>query len=156
MVVSWSRLQWRAGRACLWALAAGGMIAAPSALAQTRPTAADSGQAYVAGRVLVRYRGQPGQRKLKVPSGTSVPDAVERLRHDPRVSYANPDYLVKAAATCGWPNDPGDGGSDCWRDDAWDFLAPGSANPGGVDAEGAWQDLIDAGAPGGCGITVAG
>src|SRR5262245_12665409 len=37
-------------------------------------------------------------------SGVSVTEAVEKLRRDPRVEYAEPDYLVYASAV--YPNDP--------------------------------------------------
>jgi serine protease len=130
------------------------LIAAPAARADPGPTP-DASPPYAPGHVLVHYRGQPGERELKLRTGASVPGALDRLRRNPRVSYANPDYAVRAAASCDWPHDPGHGGPDCWRDDQWNFLSPSITNPGGVDAEGAWQNLIDAGKPGGRGITVA-
>jgi serine protease len=81
-----------------------------------------------------------------------VATAVQKLRQDPGVGYANPDYLVHAAGACPWPDDPGHTG--CWRYDQWNFLSP-ALIPGGIDAEGAWQNLKTAGVPGGRGITVA-
>jgi serine protease len=82
----------------------------------------------------------------------SVPDALAKLRADPRVAYANPDYVVRAAGTC-WPNDPGRTG--CWRDDQWNFVPFTQGGPAGVGAPGAWRNVNQAGPPGGRGVTVA-
>ena len=139
----------RASGALFLVLVAGGLLGPPST-----PAATPAAGAYARDRVLVRYRGERAERELKLPRGTSVADEVQALRHDPGVAYANPDYVVTAAANCGFPNDPGHGGPHCWRDDQWNFLPPTTV-PGGVDAVGAWQNLAGDGDPGAHGITVA-
>ena len=101
MVVSRPGPPSRAGRASLWVLVLGALIV-PAASAVSPPKAAGAPGPYASGHVLVHYRGQPGIRKLKVPAGGTVSKEVARLRADPYVSYANPDYVVKAAGTCGW------------------------------------------------------
>ena len=79
----------------------GGLIASPGARAQSSANEAPSSpSAYARGHVLVRYRGTAGERKRRLAAGVSVPDALARLRANPRVAYANPDYLVRAAAGC--------------------------------------------------------
>jgi serine protease len=153
MVVWWRKLSPRAGWVLLPLLLIGGLIASPGARAQSSANEAPSSpSAYARGHVLVRYRGTAGERKRRLAAGVSVSDALARLRASPRVAYANPDYLVRAAAGC-WPNDPGRTG--CWRDDQWNFLPFTPGGPGGVDAPGAWQNLKQATAPGGRGATVA-
>jgi serine protease len=121
------------------------VLAAPLARADRAP--------YLQREVLVRYQGQRGERELKLPDGVSVPDALRSLRENPKVAYANPNYLVRAAGGCGFPDDRGSSGK-CghWTDDQWNFLG---GTPGGVDAPGAWQHLFTAGAPGGRGVKVA-
>jgi subtilisin family serine protease len=44
-----------------------------------------------------------GIEKIKLPSHISVPEAVEYYRQDPDVEYAEPNYIIQAAAT--FPND---------------------------------------------------
>jgi serine protease len=149
MRTPWLGPSMRVSGALIAVLVAGGLLAPSSA-----PAAAPGSGSYVPGKVVVRYRGEPTERELRLPAGLGVPNAVRTLRHDPEVAYANPDYLVTASAGCGFPNDPGHGGPDCWRDDQWNFLAPTTVQ-GGVDAVGAWQNLAAAGDPGAHGITVA-
>lgn len=126
---------------------AGVAAAAPAARAETA--------SYVPGEVLVHYRGQPGERELKLPVGVTVSEAVDALRANSRVDYANPNYIVRAAVACGPPNDPGhEGHPGCWRRDQWNFL-DGDDAPGGVDALGAWRHLKATRHRGGRGVTVA-
>jgi serine protease len=120
-------------------------------LALAAPPASAADLPYAPGQVLVRYKGASKERELKLPPRVSVPSAVRRLRADPRVAYANPDYVVTAAA---FPNDPGRGGPGDWTLDQWNFL-PTSAVPGGAAVTGAWQNLKDSGNPGAKGIKVA-
>jgi serine protease len=154
MIVSWPGPSTRLGRVLLPIVVTAGLIAAPAARAAGSPGDARTPAAYAPGQVLVHYRGAPGERALRLPAGVTVPDALARLRADPRVGYANPNYLVRAAARCPRPHNPSHGGPDCWRDDQWNFLSP-SLVPGGVDAEGAWRNLIASDRAGGRGITVA-
>jgi serine protease len=126
---------------------AGTALAAPLAHASDPP--------YVPGEVLTKLKGEPGERDVKLPAGVTVPQAVRYLRAKPNVAYANPNYLASASAL--WnPNDPGTPAKPHgWRLDQWNFLAPTVAAPGGAAVQGAWQNLRDAGLPGGRGITVA-
>jgi serine protease len=59
-----------------------------------------------------------------------------------------PNYLAKATAFI--PNDPGREGPGGWANLQWNFTGPF-----GVDAPNAWQNTINAGAPGGAGTIVA-
>lgn len=126
---------------------------------------------YVPGKVIVKYRhGAPrvvramvqrsthtafaarlptGARALRVLGDQSVPATIAALERHRDVQYAVPDYIAHAA---GWiPNDPGFGTTlGGWVNTQWDM-----AGPFGVDAPDAWQEAIDAGAPGGRGVTVA-
>jgi serine protease len=89
---------------------------------------------------------------LQVPKGESMWSAIGKLRHRPGVAYALPDYLAHVAtATPYTPNDPGKAGvPGGWQQTQWNFL-PGT----GVDAPGAWGNLIADHRPGGRGVTVA-
>jgi serine protease len=139
------------------------MVAAPAALA------AD----YVRGEVVVGYAGAPtpaktmavdaraGVRETAIPAplGAKIvrtrggqPDraAPPRLRRQPGVAYAVPNYIAHEA-TAWSPDDVGKahvvGG---WQQMQWNFLALA-----GVDAPDAWGNLIADGRPGGRGVVVA-
>ncbi len=75
--------------------------------------------------------------RLRVPVGREL-EVIARLQADPRVVYAEPNYLARAAYL---PNDPGFGLqwnlSQVSAPQAWD-LAP--------DASGVWVAVIDSGA----------
>jgi serine protease len=75
-----------------------------------------------------------------------VGKALRALRRSDDVVYAAPNPIARASAFV--PNDPGRGRG--WHAIQWNFLAEH-----GVNAPDAWQHAIDAGAPGGRGITVA-
>jgi len=122
------------------------------AVQAARAHAAGAPTSVAPGQVLVHYRGDPGERRVSVPSGQSVAGALTRLRSDPAVGYAHPDYLVHAARF--WPNDPGPGGRGHWYRDQWNFLSP-TRVLGGIGVPGAWQQLIADGHSGGKGVTVA-
>jgi serine protease len=107
------------------------------------PTAAHAAAQYVPGEVLVHDAG--GTRAVGTPGAHSVRWTAGRLRRHPGVDWAVPNYIARAAYV---PNDPGKG--DGWQALQWNFL-PGT----GVDAPGAWDNLIRAGHPGGKGIVVA-
>jgi len=102
--------------------------------------------------VLVHYRGNPGEQRVSVPAGQTVSGRLSRLRSDPKVGYARPDYLVHAARF--FPDDPGSGGRGHWYRDQWNFLSPTRAI-GGIGMPGGWQRLIADGRPGAKGVTVA-
>jgi serine protease len=129
-----------------------------TALAAALPGAAHAAAApYKPGEVVVRYAGAhaasagavPRTRVVKVAAGGSVAETARALRAKPGVLSATANYV---AHTSGWfPPDPGRTGvPSAWQELQWNFLADT-----GVNAPDAWQHLIDAGHPGGQGVTVA-
>ena len=161
--------------AALSACAAAACFAGPSAAAEGGhvgpPQGAGGG--YVPGEVLVRFAGGGGERSVELPDGVGVEQAVGALESNPSVEYAAPNHIAHvsggASASAGVggrfvPNDQGTGGG--WQQLQWNFLPCGSfcgqtpaeptlESPGGIDAPGAWQNLIEAKQPGGEGVTVA-
>jgi serine protease len=85
---------------------------------------------------------------VRVLGGQTAAEAAAKLEADPRVVHAVPNYVASAGALM--PNDPGRGGPGGWASLQWNF-----AGPFGVDAPDAWQNAINAGAPGGAGVIVA-
>jgi len=85
---------------------------------------------------------------VEVLGNETIGDAATKLRADPRVEHAVPNYVANATAFL--PNDPGKGGPGGWASLQWNFTGPF-----GVDAPDAWQNAINAGAPGGAGTIVA-
>jgi serine protease len=87
---------------------------------------------------------------VRLPRGEDVSAAAARLRHEPGVAWAEPNYVARQAG--GWyPNDPGKGGTaGGWAQMQWNFL-PGA----GIDAPDAWANLIADHHPGGRGVVVA-
>jgi serine protease len=79
-----------------------------------------------------------------------VRQTIAELNAHHNVAYAVPNYVARKAAADFVPNDAGRGGVGGWQNLQWNFLAPV-----GVNAPGAWANLIAAGAPGGRGVTVA-
>jgi serine protease len=104
-------------------------------------------------------------------SGAGVRRTIAALNNDPRVAYAAPNYVATASATppqeSGVANDPGPlatppGPPGGWVALQWSFLpwegTPSAAlpvSPGGIDAVGAWRNLLAAGRAGASGVTVA-
>jgi serine protease len=157
----------RAGAAVLTALAAlvAGVAAAPGSA-----RAAD----YVPGQVVVGYTSganatvardlatrmgvrqaapapSPGEQVVRVPRGVTVSHEISRLRGQPGVAYAVPNYIAHAAGN--WiPNDLGPSGRAAggWQTLQWNFLAAD-----GVNAPQAWSNLIVDHRPGGKGVVVA-
>ena len=112
-----------------------------------------------ADKVVVKYRA--GAHGLKASAARTlashtrvlhVRDAastLRRLRTRRDVVYAVPD--VKAHASAFVPNDPGRGTTPGgWAAVQWNFSGPFSVN-----APDAWQHAIEAGVPGGRGVTIA-
>lgn len=142
-----------------------GLCAAALALGAA-PASAD----YVPGEVVVRYapdadRGArvaaqratgtgspeafaPRTRVLEIRDGESVAETVRELRKRPGVLSATPNHIARLAFV---PDDPGPaavpGG---WQALQWNF-----GSEVGIDAPGAWANLIAAGRPGGRGAVVA-
>jgi serine protease len=107
--------------------------------------AAASAADYVPGEVLVHDAA--GTRVVPTSGGHSVRWTAGHLRERAGVDWAVPNYLAHAAQEF-VPNDPGTGSG--WQAMQWNFL-PGI----GINAPGAWTNLIRAGRPGGSGVVVA-
>jgi serine protease len=141
----------------------------PAATSRSRATLA-----YVPGRVIVGYdRGaavataariartmgvratgsapSTQTRLLRLPKGTTVPAALVRLRRQPGVAFAQPDFIAHTAGSSWFPNDRGSthryGG---WESIQWNFMAQA-----GVNAPMAWANLRRVRKPGGQGVVVA-
>jgi serine protease len=148
-----------------------GLFAAPAAAR----TGLAPAREFAPGQVVVKFDGQGVGRAVELPAGVGVRSAAAALRHNPRVAYAEPDYLATASSPPSLPafvipNDPGTLGgaseasavSGGWALKQWNFLAPEGAesphlpvSPGGIDAVGAWRNLAELGDPGAGGETVA-
>ena len=92
-----------------------------------------------------------GEQVVSVPHGVSVQQEASRLRVQPGVAYAVPNYIAHAAGS--WiPNDPGPTGRSAggWEKVQWNFLSPA-----GINAPEAWANLRARNRPGGKGVTVA-
>jgi serine protease len=91
----------------------------------------------------------PRTRVLRIRDGESVAETVRELETRADVATAAPNATARISGFI--PNDPGntrvEGG---WQRLQWNFL-PGI----GVNAPDAWEHLINAGHPGGRGVTVA-
>jgi serine protease len=145
-------------------------LAAPPALAATGIAPA---RAFAPGQLLVKFEGQRRGAAIDLPPGAGVRETARALRKSPSVVYAEPNYIATASATAAQPFDPDDSGAleegagtsttaGDWAFKQWNFLAPepsgGSrlpVSPGGIDAVGAWRNLIEVGRPGASGVVVA-
>jgi len=166
-------------------------ILVPGILLLTLAWAAPAGAASAIGQahgfapreLVVKFDGDRSGRKVRVAAGIGVRRAAAALRRNPRVAYAEPNYIATAsaiglaqAAAAGpplrfeLPDDPGSlGGAGeaaltvaGWTEKQWNFLpweGTGTGrlpvSPGGIDAVGAWRNLVAAGRPGAEGVTVA-
>ncbi|HET7048633.1 MAG TPA: S8 family serine peptidase [Solirubrobacteraceae bacterium] len=106
-------------------------------------------------RMGVRQAGpapSSGEQVVSVPAGVTVEQEASRLRAQPGVAYAVPNYIAHVAGGPWIPNDPGPKGrtAGAWQKVQWNFLA-GS----GVNAPDAWANLRARHRPGGTGVTVA-
>ena len=140
---------------------AGLAIVAALVLPAPAATAAEPAPAFVPGELLVSFEGE-GERLLRLPEGIGVAEAAKVLRANPAVSYAQPNYIARAAV----PNDPGTAGEPGgWRRKQWNFLPCGSGcalpdgllfeSPGGINAIEAWRTLAGTGRGSGKGAKVA-
>jgi serine protease len=138
-------------------------------------TAVATAHGFAPRQLIVKFDGERRARTVPLAPGAGVLESAAALRGNPRVAYAEPDYVATASATePGFdfvlPNDPGtlDGASEAaasagdWTFKQWNFLpwegdgsARAPASPGGIDAVGAWRNLDELGRPGGEGVTVA-
>jgi serine protease len=161
-------------RRILQTLLASAALIAGGATPVMAATSISDAHGFAPGVVVVKFRGQRPGRALTLPAGAGVHEVAAALRSNPRVAYAAPDYIATASAAPegSEPLDPDDPGTlseapvpglpGDWALKQWNFLArEGPAtprlptSPGGIDVVGAWRNLIDAGRPGGKGITVA-
>jgi serine protease len=153
--------------ALLAALALAGTARAEPGIAEAR--------GFAPREVVVKFEGERDGRRLRIAPGVGVRRAAAALRRNPRIAYAEPNYIATASATAPQPftlpDDSGaigGGASDAaaplggWSAEQWNFLAWSGAatdrlpvSPGGIDAVGAWRNLAAAGRPGAEGITVA-
>ncbi len=149
---------------------ASSILAAPSAQGNA---ALAPNHGFVQRQLLVKFKGQRLGRALSLPAAASVQNTTKALRRNPRVVYAQPDYIATASALSASPFDPNDPGTLLtspepsglpygWASKQWDFLAPEGpgtptlpTSPGGIDAVAAWRHLIEAGHPGAEGTVVA-
>jgi serine protease len=124
---------------------------------------------FVPREVIVKFHGERHGRAVKLPRRVGVREAAAALRRNPRVAYAAPNYTATASGPAFFevPNDPGPvegapGPIGGWVLKQWNFLPwVGSPTPllptstGGIDAVGAWRNLMEAKRPGADGIRVA-
>jgi serine protease len=92
-----------------------------------------------------------GEQVVTVPRGVTVQQEASKLRAQPGVAYAVPNYVAHAAGS--WiPNDPGPTGRAAggWQKVQWNLLATS-----GVNAPEAWANLRARKRAGGKGVTVA-
>jgi len=135
------------------------------------PARASGPASYAPGELIVKYRGKttPAEREqlrsragvryvrmvsdssqlVSVSDPRSTREAAAELESDPRVAYARPNYLAHSSVFT--PNDPGRAGPGGWSALQWNFLD----SPAGARVQGAWDNAIAAGAPGGGGVVVA-
>jgi serine protease len=129
---------------------------------------------FARGQLLVKFEGERGGMLVRLPRGAGVLQAARALGRNPRVEYAEPNYLATASAAPAAepfdPDDPGVLGSSAeaasllggWASKQWNFLAYEETesetlptSPGGIDAVDAWRNLIEVGRPGAEGVVVA-
>jgi serine protease len=159
-------------------------ILAPVALLATLAAAAPARAAigvspareFAPHELVVKLAGERRGHAVRLPAGVGVGAAAARLRGNPRVDYALPNYVATASATGSGANAlvPNDSGSmegvttssssvaGGWTARQWNFLpyegVPGVPLPtslGGIDAPSAWRHLLETGHPGAAGTTVA-
>ncbi|HSC20961.1 MAG TPA: S8 family serine peptidase [Solirubrobacterales bacterium] len=147
-------------------------LAVLPASAAASQTAVVPAREFAPRQLLVKLEGQRTGRLVSLSAGVAVRQAAAALRQNPRVAYAEPNYIATASALEPSPYDPSDSGAiealasagevGRWVYKQWNFLAPEGTetaalplSPGGIDAPRAWRNLIDAGRPGGTGIVVA-
>ena len=91
----------------------------------------------------------PHSQLLALPRGETVSAALARLRRQPGVAYAQPDYIARTADW--YPNDRGRSRRPRgWEQSQWNLL-----DGAGVAAPHAWANLRRVRKPGGRGVVVA-
>ncbi len=130
-------------------------------------------RAFAPRQLVVKFKGERHGRTVGLPRGAGVLATARALRAKPAVAYAVPNYAATASAAELEPYDPDDPGTlevaagtpptpGGWAQKQWDLLPYAGAptprlpsSPGGIDAVGAWANLIADARPGGKGIRVA-
>jgi serine protease len=142
------------------ALLSAAAIATPAAAA----TGVSTAREFVPRQVVVGLHGEERAKTVDLPPGVGVRQAAAALRRKPGVDYAAPNYIARVSVVA---NDPGPlsqppGPPGGWVSLQWNFLPwEGTAtallpiSPGGIDAVGAWQNLVAAQRRGARGIVVA-
>jgi serine protease len=93
---------------------------------------------------------EPSIRIMRLPTGETVAQAIARLRNQPGIAYAVPNFIAHEAGEF-IPNDQGRSHRRAgWELMQWNFLPRA-----GVDAPEAWANLIADKHPGGRGTVVA-
>lgn len=151
------------------AIAAVFLAASPAAAA----TGISPARGYAPGQLLVKFEGQRHAEAISVARGVGVRSTARALRLNPAVVYAEPNYIASASAIAPEPFDPNDSGAleegagtstaaGDWAFKQWNLLAPEAsgdgrlpASPGGIDAVGAWRNLLEVGRQGASGVVVA-
>ena len=92
----------------------------------------------------------PRSQVVHLPRRESVRIAIARLRREPGIAYAVPNYVAHAAGAW-YPNDRGrTNRPQGWEKTQWNLLAGN-----GINAPEAWWNLLVDHRPGGKGVTVA-
>ncbi len=128
----------------------------------------DPSEPYVAGEVLVQYRGQEVPEKVELRETADVEAVAQKIEDRPAVEYATPNYIAEISS---WlPNDRGvnarrAGQVAGWQQKQWNFLpclslcrsgaSVGNQSLGGINTVRAWRELRKAGRPGAAGVKVA-
>ncbi len=92
----------------------------------------------------------PRSRVLHLPSGESVTAAIARLRRQPGVAYAEPNFIAHAAGDF-YPND----GGPAARAQRWEAMQWNLLPAAGINAPQAWSNLLGDHRGGGRGVVVA-
>ena len=102
---------------------------------------------YRPGEVVVRTID--GKTRVhRIRDGSTVREKAAELARRPQVLSATPNFIARASYV---PSDPGRSGEPGgWQQIQWNLLPET-----GIDAPGAWDNLIAVGRPGGAGVTVA-
>src|SRR3954453_21320176 len=91
-------------------LAALGACALPAAAAAAQ-TAVAPAREFAPRQLLVKFEGQRPGRALPLSPGAGVRRTAATVRQNPRVVYAEPNYIATASAIEPTPYDPSDSGS---------------------------------------------
>src|SRR4249920_2144986 len=62
-------------------------------------TAIAPAHGFAPGKLIVKFEGEGGGRAVTLPAGTGVLETAAALRDNPRVAYAEPDYVATASVT---------------------------------------------------------